>query len=112
MDLLAFQLITLGESYIYIKGSFIYCFLFSSISHSTVGVMSLANDIFDKIVEKNYTIPRWVLTTFKDNSADLLDHEDNTDLRIITKYVNKFNSSLNKISFKGGGDGPERATQG
>ena len=112
MDLLAFQLMTLGKLYNYIKGSFIYCFLFSSISQSSVGVMSLANGIIDKIVEKKYIIPTWVLTTFKDNLLDLSDHEDNTDLRIITNDVNSLKSSLNKITFSGGGDGPERATQG
>ena len=74
--------------------------------------MSLAKGIIDKIVDENYTIPSWVLTTFKDNSGDLVNHPDNTDLRIITSDVGSLISSVNSISFIGGGDLPERATQG
>ena len=83
-----------------------------SVSSSSVGVMSLTNGIIDKLVEKNYTIPRWVLTTFSDGEPYHLDHEDNTNLRIVTNDVNNFRNSLNGIIFSGGGDGPERATQG
>jgi len=36
----------------------------------------------------------------------------NTDLRIVTDDVDLFRTSLNDITFSGGGDGPERATQG
>ena len=87
-------------------------YLIRSVSSSSVGVMSLTNGIIEKLVEKNYTIPRWVLTTLTDGEPYHLDHEDNTNLRIVTNDVNNYRNSLNGISFSGGGDGPERATQG
>merc|ERR1712106_270577 len=83
-----------------------------SVSSSSVGVMSLTNGIIDKLLMDNFTIPRWVLTTFSDGQPYHVDHEENTNLRIVTNNVHSFSSSLNTISFSGGGDGPERATQG
>jgi len=103
-----------------------------SVSSSSVGVMALSNGLIDNIVALNYMIPKWVLVTFNDYPSTVpskttetsssptdtpspsteADIALNTDLRIVTDKVSLFKSSLNNITFSGGGDGPERATQG
>jgi len=90
-----------------------------SVSSSSVGVMALSRGLINNIVAQEYIIPRWVLVTFNDHpsmtSSSPPTEEDillNTDLRIVTGNVDLFRSKLNDIAFNGGGDGPERATQG
>jgi len=89
-----------------------------SVSSSSVGVMALSNGLIANIVALEYIIPQWVLVTFNDHPNATssppteADIALNTDLRIVTNDVNLFRTSLNDITFNGGGDGPERATQG
>jgi len=108
-----------------------------SVSSSSKGVMSLSNGLIDDINALHYIIPKWVLVTFNDfdwgttpsswmmstvktsssptetfSLPTEAEIERNTDLIIVTDNANLFRSRLNDITFSGGGDGPERATQG
>ena len=82
-------------------------------SSSATGVLSLTNGILDQLAEDEFNIPTWVLTTFNDGGTGNDDnHVDNTNLVVVTSDITQMQTSLNEISFSGGGDGPERATQG
>ena len=91
---------------------------FRSVSSSSVGIRSLSNGLIDNIIAHDYIIPLWVLVTFNghpnatSSPPSEADIAKNTDLRVVTTDVNTFRSSLNNITYSGGGDGPERATQG
>merc|ERR1719369_2205437 len=80
-----------------------------SVSTSAVNVMSLTNGILSQLAEDGFNIPTWVLTTFNDHGDD---HVENTKLVVTTSNIKEMNASLNAIRFSGGGDGPERATEG
>ena len=79
--------------------------LFIFFSSSSVVVMSLTKGIINKLLLDNFTIPRWVLTPFSDEQLYHVDHEGNTNPRIVTNNVHSYSSSLNTISFSGCGDG-------
>ena len=71
--------------------------------------MSLTNGLLDELVALDFIIPMWVLTTFNDFGPGL---EENVELRVVTTDVSEFRTSINDITFSGGGDLAERATQG
>ena len=78
-------------------------------------VMTIAYGLLDALKSKETEISSWLLTTFNDVDASLgfeaIDPK-NVELVTTTDSIDTFRQSMTTITHSGGGDGPERATQG
>ena len=83
---------------------------------SGAGIMKFALELVDGLKGKGTAIPSWTLTTFNDVDASIAFEDiasENVEHILSTDNVDTLRESMaTKVKFSGGGDGPERATQG
>ena len=78
-------------------------------------VITTAYGLVDALKSKGTEVSSWTLTTFNDvNAAHGFEEIDSSNVKLITTTdnVDTFRQSMTAIEHSGGGDGPERATQG
>lgn len=82
---------------------------------STANLITTLNDLVDGLKSKGTEFSSLTLTTFNDVDSSL-DFEgiDSRNVKLVTTTdsLDTFRQSMNTIKHSGGGDLPERATQG
>lgn len=78
-------------------------------------VITTAYNLVDALKSKGTEVSSWTLTTFNDVNAALgFEEIDSSNVKLVTTTdnIDTFRQSMTAIEHSGGGDGPERATQG
>jgi len=74
-------------------------------SGSSTSISRFVNDIVDALISEDFKIPQYVATTFNDDAQVTKTIQNSAS-------VDDLKRSINEIRYSGGGDLPERATEG